>query len=104
MVLFRQIRRVPNCLHAVSRTTCAGRNVSGRQRVWLMRSYKYILDEIKADNLPRLYKALAQASQLTKINFNRESKILTVEAAWDPEESVRMACQVIEAKLRSPLK
>ena len=95
---------MPNRCHAVSRTTCTGRNVPGRQRLRLMRSYKYILDEIKADNLPRLYKALAQASQLTKIDFNKESKILTVEAAWDPEESVRMACQVIEAKLRSRLK
>jgi len=65
-----------------------------------IRTYRFLIDKADGWNPVRFYRAIAEASQLTKAEFDETSRILTVEAAWDPEESVRLACKVSGAIFR----
>jgi hypothetical protein len=65
-----------------------------------MRNYSYIIDGVSGPRLVQFYRAIAQAGQLTKVRFDKETRVLNVEAAWDPEPSIRLACQVVGASYR----
>ncbi len=68
------------------------------------RAYSYVIDRVDGKHLPQLYRALAEVTELTSIDFNRNSRILTVEAAWDPERAIRLVCETVGVDFRARLR
>lgn len=64
------------------------------------RNYSYIIDGVSGPRLKLFYRALAQADQLTKADFRKDTRVLDVEAVWDPEPSIKLICQVVGASYR----
>ena len=69
-----------------------------------LRKYGFVIDNVRGSTLPRLYKALAEASQLTGMYFDDVSHVLRVEALGDPEKSIRIACESAGAAFRTRLR
>ncbi len=68
------------------------------------RAYSYVIDSVDGRHLPQFYRALAEVTQLTSIDFNKDSKVLTVKAPWDPEDSIRLVCEVVGVDFRLRLR
>jgi hypothetical protein len=65
-----------------------------------LRTYKFILDKVTNSNLDTLSKALTVVPVITGFHYNEDSCVLAVEAASNPEDSIRLACDVAGARLR----
>jgi hypothetical protein len=64
----------------------------------------YIVDKVTSTSLANLRTALAVVPSITGVDFNGASSILSVEAASNPEASVRNACTVAGLNLRGEVK
>ena len=66
-----------------------------------LKNYTYVIDEITAEGATKLQLALSVVPTITGLAFDDSSRVLTVRAAQDPEQSIRLACGVVSAKLRT---
>jgi hypothetical protein len=68
------------------------------------KTYRYVVDGVTTTSLANLRMALAVVPSITGVDFNGTSSILSVEAASNPEASVRNACAVSGVNLRGEVK
>ena len=69
-----------------------------------VKTFKFVVDGVTQENLTRLKKALAVVPTITGLSFNGATSVLSVEAASNPEDSIRLACEVAGARLRTHVK
>jgi hypothetical protein len=65
-----------------------------------VRVYRYIIDGVNDATLPVLRKTVSVVPGMKVLGFDRQSSVLSVEAAADQEDSVKMACSVSGVRFR----
>lgn len=66
-----------------------------------LKTYKYLIDGITQRTMVNLARALTVVPTIIGFKFNKATHVLIVEAASDPEDSVKLASEVVGAKFRT---
>jgi hypothetical protein len=68
------------------------------------KKYKYVFDVFGTFNAVKLLRAISVVPSITDFAYSKESQVLEVKAVSDPEESIKLACEIAGARLRVKMK